>query len=249
MPAASTLVLIPARMAASRLPGKPLADVGGRPMIVEVARRAVAARIGRVAVATDTQEIADAVRAAGYEAVMTRPEHPSGSDRIFEALCALDPAGEVEFVVNVQGDLPTISPQTIRRAFEPLCVEQVDIATLAAEIHEEGERIDPNVVKVVGSPLAANLLRALYFTRATAPYGEGPLYHHIGLYAYRRVALERFVSLPPSPLELREKLEQLRALEAGMRIDVAVVDTVPLGVDTPAHLDRARAILAAGDDF
>ena len=232
-------------MAASRLPGKPLADVGGRPMIVEVARRAVAAGIGRVAVATDTQEIADAVRAAGYEAVMTRADHPSGSDRIYEALGALDPAGQVEFVVNVQGDLPTIAPETIRRALAPLAGGQVDIATLAAEIREPGERVDPNVVKVVGSPIAPGLLRALYFTRATAPHGEGPLYHHIGLYAYRRAALERFVALPPSPLEQREKLEQLRALEAGMRIDVAVVDAVPLGVDTPEHLERARAILAA----
>ncbi len=232
-------------MAASRLPGKPLADVGGRPMIVEVARRAVAAGIGRVAVATDTPEIADVVRAAGYEAVMTRADHPSGSDRIHEALGALDPNGQVQFIVNVQGDLPTIAPETIRRALAPLAAEQVDIATLAAEIREPGERTDPNVVKVVGSPIAPGLLRALYFTRATAPHGEGPLYHHIGLYAYRRAALERFVALPPSPLEQREKLEQLRALEAGMRIDVAVVDGVPLGVDTPEHLERARAVLAA----
>lgn len=236
-------------MAASRLPGKPLADVGGRPMIVEVARRAVAARIGRVAVATDTQEIADAVRAAGYEAVMTRADHPSGSDRIHEALGVLDPAGAVEIVVNVQGDLPTIAPEAIRRAVLPLENAQADMATLAAQIREADERTDPNVVKVVGSPIGPQLLRALYFTRATAPYGDGPLYHHIGLYAYRRRALERFVSLPPSPLEQREKLEQLRALEAGMRIDVAIVDTVPLGVDTPAHLERARAILAEENGF
>lgn len=238
------LVLIPARMAASRLPGKPLADVGGRPMIVEVARRAVAAGIGRVAVATDAPEIADAVRAAGFEAVMTRADHPSGSDRIFEALGRLDPAGAVEIVVNVQGDLPTIAPQTIRSALVPLAEPAVDIATLAAEITREEERADPNVVKVVGSPAGEGLLRALYFTRATAPYGEGPLYHHIGLYAYRRSALARFVALPPSPLEQREKLEQLRALEAGMRIDVAVVDAVPHGVDTPEHLERARLLLA-----
>lgn len=238
------LVLIPARMAASRLPGKPLADVGGRPMIVEVARRAVAAGIGRVAVATDTPEIADAVRAAGFAAVMTRADHPSGSDRIFEALGALDPDRTAEVVVNVQGDLPTIAPDTIRRALAPLADPAVDIATLAAEIREPHERTDPNVVKVVGAPRGAGLLRALYFTRATAPYGEGPLFHHIGLYAYRRAALARFVALPPSPLEQREKLEQLRALEAGMRIDVAVVDGVPLGVDTPEHLERARAILA-----
>ncbi|UDQ91496.1 3-deoxy-manno-octulosonate cytidylyltransferase, partial [Xanthobacter autotrophicus] len=185
-----------------------------------------------------------AVTAAGLEAVMTRSDHPSGSDRIFEALTTLDPAGEVEIVVNVQGDLPTIVPNTIRTALIPLLETSADIATLAAEITLAEERTDPNVVKVVGSPLAPGLLRALYFTRATAPFGEGPLYHHIGLYAYRRAALERFVSLPPSPLEKREKLEQLRALEAGMRIDVAVVDAVPLGVDTPSHLERARALLA-----
>lgn len=244
MSSAAVLVLIPARMAASRLPGKPLADVGGRPMIVEVARRAVAAGIGRVAVATDADEIADAVRAAGFEAVMTRADHPSGSDRIFEALGRLDPAGTVEIVVNVQGDLPTIAPETIRSALIPLAEPAVDIATLAAEITRDEERTDPNVVKVVGSPGADGLLRALYFTRATAPFGEGPLYHHIGLYAFRRAALARFVALPPSPLERREKLEQLRALEAGMRIDVAVVDAVPHGVDTPEHLERARLLLA-----
>ncbi len=244
MTGSEVLVLIPARMAASRLPGKPLADVGGRPMIVEVARRAVAAQIGRVAVATDAAEIADAVRAAGFEAVMTRADHPSGSDRIFEALGVLDPAGTVRIVVNVQGDLPTIAPATIRAALAPLSESEADIATLAAIITEPHERTDPNVVKVVGTPIAADRLRALYFTRATAPFGEGPLYHHIGLYAYRRAALERFVALPPSALERREKLEQLRALEAGMRIDVAVVDAVPLGVDTPEHLARARALLA-----
>lgn len=244
MSAPSVLVLIPARMAASRLPGKPLADVGGRPMIVEVARRAVAAGIGRVAVATDASEIADAVRGAGFEAVMTRADHPSGSDRIHEALGLLDGVGEVEVVVNVQGDLPTIAPDTIRAALGPLAEPAVDIATLAAEIVREEEKTDPSVVKVVGSPIGAGRLRALYFTRATAPYGEGPLFHHIGLYAYRRAALARFVALPPSPLEQREKLEQLRALEAGMRIDVQVVDAVPLGVDTPEHLDRARAVLA-----
>lgn len=245
MSALDILVLIPARMAASRLPGKPLADVGGRPMIVEVARRAVAAGIGRVAVATDAEEIAQVVRAAGIEAVMTRADHPSGSDRIFEALTLLDPRGEADIVVNVQGDLPTIAPETIGRVLAPLKDPSVDIATLAAVITEAEERTDPNVVKVVGSPRGAGLLRALYFTRATAPFGDGPLYHHIGLYGYRRAALERFVQLPPSPLETREKLEQLRALEAGMRIDVAVVDAVPLGVDTPAHLERARALLAA----
>lgn len=232
-------------MASTRLPGKPLADVGGRPMIVEVARRSVAAGIGRVVVATDDESVARAVEAAGFAVVMTRADHASGSDRIFEALGHVDPAGAVTRIVNVQGDLPTIDPDLIRAALALLDDPGVDIGTLAARITLEDERTNPNVVKVVGSPLSPGRQRALYFTRATAPYGEGPLFHHIGLYAYTRRALERFVALPPSVLESREKLEQLRALEAGMRIDVAVVDTVPLGVDTPHDLEKARAILAA----
>ncbi|MCX7306157.1 MAG: 3-deoxy-manno-octulosonate cytidylyltransferase [Hyphomicrobiales bacterium] len=240
----STIVLIPARMASTRLPGKPLADIAGRPMIVHVADRARQSGLGRVAVATDTREVADAVRLAGYEAVMTRDDHQSGSDRIHEALQALDPQRAVEIVVNVQGDLPTIEPQTIRAVFRPLEDPAVDIATLGVEIVRDDERANPNVVKIVGSPLPSGRLRALYFTRATAPWGEGPLYHHIGLYAYRRAALERFVSLPPSPLERREKLEQLRALEAGMRIDADIVLSVPLGVDTLEDLERARHMLA-----
>ena len=241
-----TLVLIPARMAATRLPGKPLRDIAGLPMIVQVLRRAEAARIGRVVVATDTAEIAAAVTAHGGEAVMTRADHPSGSDRIFEALEALDTTGAVETVINVQGDLPTIAPADIRAVLAPLADPAVDIATLAATIRKDDEHANPNVVKVVGTAVAPARLRALYFTRATAPYGEGPRYHHIGLYAYRRAALKRFVALPPSPLETREKLEQLRALEAGMRIDVSLVDTVPLGVDTPDDLEAARRMLAAG---
>jgi 3-deoxy-manno-octulosonate cytidylyltransferase (CMP-KDO synthetase) len=244
MPDRRILVLIPARMAATRLPGKPLLDIGGLPMIVHVLRRAVAAQIGRVAVATDTAEIAEAVTAHGGEAVMTRPDHPSGSDRVFEAACKLDPAGEAEIVVNLQGDFPTISVENIRDVLPPLEDPAVDIATLASRIHSEEEDLAPSVVKAVGSPLGGRRMRALYFTRATAPYGDGPRYHHIGLYAYRRAALERFVKLPPSPLELQEKLEQLRALEAGMRIDITVVDTVPRGVDTPADLETARQILA-----
>jgi 3-deoxy-manno-octulosonate cytidylyltransferase (CMP-KDO synthetase) len=239
-----TLVLIPARMAATRLPGKPLLDIAGLPMIVHVLRRAEEADIGRVAVATDTAEIAAAVRANGGEAVMTRAGHPSGSDRIFEAMEVLDPEGKIEIVVNLQGDFPTISPDNIRDVLPPLADPAVDIATLAAEIHSEEEALNPNVVKAVGSPIGGRRLRALYFTRATAPTGDGPRYHHIGLYAYRRAALERFVALPPSPLEKQEKLEQLRALEAGMRIDVTIVDTVPRGVDTPADLETARRILA-----
>ncbi len=237
------LIIIPARMASTRLPGKPLADIAGQPMIVHVLRRAEAAALGPVVVATDSREIAAAVEKAGGKAVMTRADHVSGSDRIFEALNRVDPQGRAEIIVNVQGDLPTISPDDLRAALEPLADPAVDIATLAAEITEPSERSNPNVVKVVGSPVSPGRLRALYFTRATAPSGDGPLYHHIGLYAYRRAALKRFVELPPSPLELRERLEQLRALEAGMRIDVAIVASVPLGVDTPEDLAAARAKL------
>jgi 3-deoxy-manno-octulosonate cytidylyltransferase (CMP-KDO synthetase) len=240
----STIVLIPARMASTRLPDKPLADIAGRPMIVHVAERARAADLGRVVVATDAEEVAKAARDHGFEAAMTRHAHQSGSDRIHEALLALDPAGDVDVVVNVQGDLPTIEPATIRAVFAPLADKAVDIATLGVEIVREEEKANPNVVKIVGSPLSGTRLRALYFTRATAPWGEGPLYHHIGLYAYRRAALERFVALPSSALERREKLEQLRALEAGMRIDAEIVQSVPLGVDTPDDLERARQVLS-----
>lgn len=243
MNTSSTLVLIPARMAATRLPGKPLKEIAGLPMIVQVWKRAVEAGVGRAVVATDSAEIAEAVRAHGGEAVMTRADHPSGSDRIFEALQALDPGGRVDTIINLQGDLPTLAPEDIRAVVAPFDDQRVDIATLAAEIREPREHANPNVVKVVGSPRGPKRLRALYFTRATAPYGDGPRYHHIGIYAYRRAALARFVSLPPSPLEMREKLEQLRALEAGMRIDVTLVDSVPLGVDTPDDLETARRVL------
>lgn len=239
------LILIPARMAATRLPGKPLAEIAGEPMIVHIVRRAEEAQLGPVVVATDTGAIATAVEKAGGRAVMTRADHVSGSDRIHEALSIVDPGGRTQFVVNVQGDLPTLDPDTIRAALGLLADPLVDIATAAAEIRNEDERTNPNAVKVVGSPVAPFRLRALYFTRATAPFGEGPLYHHIGLYAYRRAALERFVKLPPSTLEQREKLEQLRALEAGMRIDVAIVETVPFGVDTPADLETARRMLGS----
>ncbi len=231
-------------MSATRLPGKPLADIAGEPMIIHVWRRAIAAGIGPVAVAADAPEILQAVEQAGGRAVATRPDHASGSDRIWEAVESLDPEGRHDIVVNVQGDLPTIDPAIIAACIAPLSDRAVDIATLAALITREEERAAPSVVKVVGSEVAPSRLRALYFTRATAPWGDGPLFHHIGLYAYRRRSLERFVALPPSALELREKLEQLRALEAGMRIDVTLVDTVPLGVDTPEDLERARAMLA-----
>jgi len=239
------LVLIPARMASTRLPGKPLADICGLPMIVQVAKRAEEAAIGRVVVAVDDQRVFDIVSEAGFEVAMTRSDHQSGSDRIYEALLKIDPEGKARIVVNVQGDLPTIEPETIRASLRPLEDAAVDIATLTIEIDNEEDKTAPHIVKVVGSPLSETRLRGLYFTRATAPYGNGPLYHHIGLYAYRREALERFVSLGPSVLERRESLEQLRALEAGMRIDAEIVETVPLGVDTPADLEKARRILSA----
>jgi 3-deoxy-manno-octulosonate cytidylyltransferase (CMP-KDO synthetase) len=240
-----TLVVIPARMQSTRLPGKPLADIGGVPMIVRVWRRAMAAETGRVVVAADSEEIIAAVRQAGGEAVMTRPDHASGSDRVFEAVNHVDPEGDFEIILNLQGDLPTLEPRLAVDCVAPLLDKGPDIATIAAEIKDAAERTNPNVVKVVGTPTAVpGRLRALLFTRATAPYGDGPLYHHIGIYAFRRTALERFVSLRPSALEKREKLEQLRALENGMRIDVTLVDTVPLGVDTPDDLERARRLLA-----
>lgn len=237
------LVLIPARLAATRLPNKPLADIAGEPMILHVWRRAVEAGIGPVVVATDTPEIVQVVEAAGGLAVLTRPDHPSGSDRLAEALESIDPEGRHDVVVNVQGDLPTIDPAIIGAAVVPLADRAVDIVTLCAPITEPEEADNPNVVKLVGHEIGPRRLRALYFTRARAPYGPGPLWHHIGLYAYRRKALTRFVALPPGELETREKLEQLRALEAGMRIDAVVVDDLPLGVDTPADLEKARALM------
>jgi 3-deoxy-manno-octulosonate cytidylyltransferase (CMP-KDO synthetase) len=241
-----TLVMIPARMASTRLPGKPLADIAGLPMIVQVAKRAEEAGVGRIVVAVDDAEVLDVVKAAGFDVVMTRQDHQSGSDRIFEALTKADPEAKAEYVINVQGDLPTIEPEAVRASLRPLLDNaSTDIATLTVEITDEHEKTNPNVVKIVGSPLSETRLKALYFTRATAPYGAGPLYHHIGLYAYRRAALEKFVSLGPSVLEKRESLEQLRALEAGMRIDAEIVHSVPLGVDTPADLEKARAILSS----
>ncbi len=242
---ANPIIVIPARMAARRLPGKPLADIHGEPMIVHVWRRAVESGAGRVMVACADAEIAAAVAAAGGEAAMTRPGHPSGSDRVFEAVRSVDPEGAHDAVINVQGDLPTIAPPAIRAALDPLREPEVDVGTVACPIAEDGERGDPNVVKAVVSLVPpASIGRALYFTRAAAPSGDGPLLRHIGVYAFRRPALERFVGLPPAPLETREKLEQLRVLEAGMRIGVAVVDTPPAGVDTPRDLERARALLA-----
>lgn len=239
------LIVIPARLAASRLPGKPMADIHGEPMIVHVWRRAMEANCGPVIVACDAAEIADAIDAAGGRAVMTRVDHPSGSDRIWEAVEAVTADHPADVIINLQGDLPTLDPWLVQRVAALLDDDGVDVGTLAAEIVREEERDNPAVVKAIGTPLSDDRLRALYFTRATAPSGDGPLYHHIGIYAYRRASLERFVRLPPSTLERRERLEQLRALEAGMRIDVALVDTVPLGVDTPVDLERARAVISA----
>ncbi len=241
-PMPNTIILIPARMASTRLPGKPLADIGGETMIVHVLRRAQGAGIGEAVVATDSEAVQAAVEKAGGRAVMTRSDHVSGSDRIYEALEALDPEHRVDIVVNVQGDLPTIEPADIRAALGPLSDPNVDIATLAAVITDDAERSNPNVVKVSGNPVAPDRFHATKFTRAHAT-GPGPHFHHIGLYAYRRAALERFVKLPPSANEQREKLEQLRALDAGMRIDVAMVKSVPLGVDTPDELAKARTLL------
>lgn len=244
--AEKTLVMIPARMASTRLPNKPLADIAGLPMIVQVAKRAEEAKVGRVVVAVDEQVVFDVVKAAGFDVVMTRQDHQSGSDRIYEALQKADPEGKAEYIINVQGDLPTIEAGVVRASLRPLLDNaSTDIATLTVEITDEHEKTNPNVVKIVGSPISETRLKALYFTRATAPYGDGPLYHHIGLYTYRRAALEKFVSLGPSPLEMRERLEQLRALEAGMRIDAEIVHSIPLGVDTPADLEKARAILTS----
>jgi 3-deoxy-manno-octulosonate cytidylyltransferase (CMP-KDO synthetase) len=243
---ANPIVVIPARMNATRLPGKPLADIHGAPMIAHVWRRAMEADVGPVWVATDDPRVVQAVVSAGGKAIMTRSDHASGSDRIFEALGAVDADGAHDVVINIQGDLPTIEPSVVRACLAPLAEDGVDIATLATPITREQEKDDPNVVKVIATELDPTRLRALYFTRARAPWGEGRLLHHIGLYAYRRDALRRFVAAPPSPLERREKLEQLRALEAGMRIDVALVDTAPLGVDAPGDLERARAMLARG---
>jgi 3-deoxy-manno-octulosonate cytidylyltransferase (CMP-KDO synthetase) len=242
--ASNPIVVVPARMSATRLPGKPLADIHGEPMIVHVWRRAVEAGVGPVIVATDAPEIAHAIEAAGGVAVMTGSQHPSGTDRIAEALARHDPARRHDIVINVQGDLPTIDSAAVHAVTVPFAEPDVDMTTICAVITREEEKTAPSVVKLIGSEIAPGRLRCLYFTRATAPTGPGPLLHHIGLYGYRRAVLERLVALPPSPLEQREKLEQLRALEAGLRIDAMIVDTVPLGVDTPQDLDHARRMLA-----
>ena len=238
------IVLVPARMASTRLPGKPLADIAGVPMIVRVWQQAVTAAIGPVIVAAAEREIADVIVAAGGRAVLTPPDLASGSDRIFAALQTVDGAAEHDVIVNLQGDLPALDPAYVRLVAQTLQETSADIATLAAEIADPADRSNPGVVKpVVAWDKNGKTGRALYFTRATAPSGDGALFHHVGIYAYTRAALARFVALPPSPLELREKLEQLRALEAGMHVAVARVDSVPLSVDTPADLEKACALL------
>jgi 3-deoxy-manno-octulosonate cytidylyltransferase (CMP-KDO synthetase) len=239
------ILLIPARMASTRLPNKPLAEIGGAPMIVRVWARAVASGLGPVVVAAGEPEIVAAVEKAGGRAVLTDPDLPSGSDRIWQALGRVDPKGAHDVVVNLQGDLPALDPEQLKTAVWALEKSGADIGTLAAPITDEAEETNPAVVKaVVAWDADEKLGRALYFTRAAAPAGDGVLWHHVGLYAYAREALESFVALPPSPLEQREKLEQLRALEAGMSIAVARVDATPLSVDTPADLERARKLLS-----
>jgi 3-deoxy-manno-octulosonate cytidylyltransferase (CMP-KDO synthetase) len=247
MASAPTIVMIPARLRSARLPDKPLADIGGVPMIVHVWRRARAAAVGPVVVACAASAIAATVEAHGGTGVLTDPDLPSGTDRIFQALGRVDPERRFARVINLQGDLPTLEPAAIRAVLAPLDLLGTDMGTLAVATEDPKEQADPNVVKAIITfdPARRHLGRALYFTRASAPSGDGPLYHHIGIYAFSRDALERFATLPPSPLEQRERLEQLRALESGLSIGVALVDTNPLGVDTPDDLERARKELAA----
>ncbi|MBI1981550.1 MAG: 3-deoxy-manno-octulosonate cytidylyltransferase [Methylocystis sp.] len=229
--ALAPIVVIPARLRSTRLPGKALAEIGGRPLIIHVWERACAAAVGPVVVATDAPEIARAVEAVGGHAALTRGAHASGSDRVGEALRTLDPQGRHGAVVNLQGDQPFLPDGALEAALALLDDAGVDIGTLACPARNE-ETDDPNAVKLVAASLTPHRLRALYFTRAAAPYGEGPRLKHIGVYAFRRAALERFVSLPPSPLELRERLEQLRALEAGMRIDAALLDKARIRISS-----------------
>ncbi|MBB4285766.1 3-deoxy-manno-octulosonate cytidylyltransferase [Roseospira goensis] len=240
------LIVLPARMASSRLPGKPMADIAGKPMIAHVVERALAAHLGPVVVACCEEAVARAAARAGAKAVMTDPDLPSGSDRVWAAVQAVDPEGHHDLVINVQADLPTLDPVLIRDVLAPLADPAVDIATPVARITDPAELADPGVVKAaVALAPGQRVGPALYFSRQAIPSGDGPHYHHIGLYAFRRAALARFVTLPPGVLEQRERLEQLRALENHMRIDAVLVETVPLGVDTPADLERARALLAA----
>lgn len=239
------IILIPARLGSTRLPGKPLAMIGDAPMIVHMQRLAQRANIGPVAVACAEEAIAAAVRADGGTAVLTDPALPSGSDRVHAALQMLDPAGRHDIVINLQGDFPTLDPSLLPDAMAPLADPAIDVGTLVVPIETEEEAQKSSVVKAVCAfAEGAKTAPALYFSRQPVPWGSGPLWHHIGIYAYRRAALDRFVGLPESPLEKRESLEQLRLLEAGMRIGVARVASTPFGVDTPDDLERARSILA-----
>ena len=247
--AINPLIVIPSRLASTRLPSKPLADIHGTPMIVHCLRRAEAAGVAPVAVACGDRAIYDTVAAAGGQAVMTRSDHPSGSDRVFEAVQSLDPEGRYNVVINLQGDLPSLDPTVVAAVLEPLEEPAVDIATLVVEITEAAERANPDAPRAaVAFAPGSRRARALYFSRSAVPWpgaeDSEPLYYHLGIYAFRRAALARFVSLPQTALEQRERLEQLRALEDGMRIDVRRVDTLPLGVDTPADLAKARDLLA-----
>ena len=238
------IVVIPARLASTRLPDKPLAEIHGQAMIVHVWRRAVEAEVGPVLVACAEAAIVAAVEAAGGRAVLTRPEHPSGSDRIWEAVQAVDPEGRHDVIVNLQGDLPNLDPGVLRAVLTPLAEPAVDIATAAVLIEDPAERDDPHVVKAVADFGAGRIARALDFLRELPPDHDGPAYHHVGIYAYRRQALARFVALPPSAREIERKLEQLRAMDDGLRIDLALIDSDPLGVDTPADLARIRDLMA-----
>jgi 3-deoxy-manno-octulosonate cytidylyltransferase (CMP-KDO synthetase) len=240
------IILIPARLGSTRLPNKVLADIAGLPMIVHVLHRAEESGLGPVAVACGETEIVDAIAEAGGTAILTDPALPSGSDRIFAALEALDPARTHDVVINLQGDLPTVDPAYLTEVLKPLA-QGYDIGTLVAPITMQEEADAPSVVKCACAFAdGAEIAPALYFSRNQVPSGDGPLWHHIGIYAYTRAALAKFVSLPPAPLETREKLEQLRALEAGLRIGVVRVPAAPFGVDTPADLEHARAVLGAG---
>ncbi len=238
------IVVIPARMASTRLPGKPLAEINGKPMILHMLERGCEAGIGPVAVACGDLEIADVVRQAGGRAVLTDPDLPSGSDRVHAALAELDSGGAYDVVVNLQGDFPTLDPKGLRLVVTPLADPAVDIGTLVVPIRDEIEAATASFVKAACAfRQGETIAPALYFSRQAIPWGPGPRWHHVGIYAYRRAALDRYVSLPPSPLEQREQLEQLRALEDGMRIACVRMEYGPFGVDTPEDLERARAIL------
>jgi 3-deoxy-manno-octulosonate cytidylyltransferase (CMP-KDO synthetase) len=239
----NTIIIIPARMAATRLPGKPMADINGLPMIVHVWRRAVEAKIGHVMVAAAQHEIASAIKDQGGDAIVTEPNLPSGSDRVAAALALRDVDNRFEHVVNLQGDLPTIDPLSVRRCLAGLTNGQVDISTIAAKIDNDEDRNNPNVVKAIAPLKDREVAFARDFVRVLSPDHDAPHWHHIGIYAYRRAALNRFVSLAPTAREKERKLEQMRALDHGMKIAVVAVETVPLGVDAPADLEMARRIL------